>query len=195
MDREIPIIAKSPRFTLIPFNPDDHNHCQFLVTLWNTPLFIGSCGKTSIDTPEKAKALINRRFISEYQRNGYGTYLILLHPTPNEGDLSESSLVGTVSLTKGDSEHSYSAPDLGFEVLPETTDASKIVMQFAKDELGVEDVFGFCDPERVASRRVLEKAGLEFRGIHKLAAFGGVMGTVYALPHMDKDLSIYGLRG
>jgi len=200
MYRDISIIERSTRFKLIPFDPNNHNHCQFLVDLWNTPLFISLCGKTSIDTPENAKALISRRFISEYQRNGYGTYIISLNTIPSEENSNKSTLVGTVSLTKGDSEESYSIPDLGFAVLPEmngkgiATEASNVVMQFAKDELGVDDVFGFCDPENVASRRVLEKSGLDFRGIHKLAALGGIMGAVYALPHMKEDLSIYGLR-
>jgi RimJ/RimL family protein N-acetyltransferase len=190
------IITSSERLSIVEFDSENEAHCNFLVKLWNTPLFIKSCGKTSIDGPDKAKAFIKNRFLTEYKRNGYGNYLVAL----KSGDDSAEQLVGTVALTKGDSKDSYLAPDLGFATLPEfngmgiATEAAKTLMGYASTQLEVHDVFGFCDPTNETSRKVLEKSGLEFRGIKKLAAFGGVMGAVYASPQMDHNLEVYGLK-
>jgi RimJ/RimL family protein N-acetyltransferase len=186
---------KNSEFTLIPFNTSNNSHNEFLVTLWNTPLFITSSGRTGIDTPSKAKAFIERRWIPSYALNGYGTYLISLNSD------SDPNFIGTVGLTKGDSPESYTAPDLGFAILPEfngrgyATRAAKLLLSYVKDELGVIDVFGFCNPKNEGSRRVLEKVGLEFRGLMKLGAFGGVEGAVYAMKWMNENMSVYGVKG
>jgi RimJ/RimL family protein N-acetyltransferase len=192
-------VTSSPLFYLSKFNPENPVHCEFLVTLWNTPLFISSEGKTSIDTPEKAKGMIEKRFIAEYKRNGYGHYLVSLKPSP-DASFAESPLIGTVCLTIGDSEDSHTAPDLGFAMLPDScgkgyaTAASKLLMEYVNTELGLKDIFGFCKPENSASRRVMEKAGLEYRGTQTLACFGGATSTIYALPTMDQDLTVYRIK-
>jgi RimJ/RimL family protein N-acetyltransferase len=188
------IITTNGTLTIIPFDTTNDSHNDFLVSLWNTPLFISSSGKTGIDTPEKAKTFIEKRWIPSYTLNGYGTYIVALNLP------SGLKFIGTVGLTKGDSPESYTAPDLGFAILPElngkgyATVASKLLLKYSKEELGVVDVFGFCDPKNEGSRKVLEKAGLEFRGLKKLGAFGGVEGAVYAMPQMEKDLTIYGVK-
>lgn len=180
--------------TLIPFDTTNNSHNDFLVTLWNTPLFIASSGKTGIDTAEKAKAFIERRWIPSYALNGYGTYIVVRNTKP------EPQFVGTVGLTKGDSLESHTAPDLGFAILPEfngngyATAASTLLLKHVKQELGIFDAFGFCDPKNEGSRKVLEKVGLEFRGLRKLRAFGGIEGAVYTIPGMDQDLSVYGVK-
>jgi RimJ/RimL family protein N-acetyltransferase len=192
-------ITSSSQFYLSKFNPENPEHCEFLVTLWNTPLCISFEGKTGIDTPEKAKERIEKRFLGEYERNGYGQFLVSLKPNPS-ASFSECPLIGTVCLTKGDSPDSHTVPDLGFVTLPEycskgyATEASKLLIKYVKEELGVNGVFGFCDPRNVASRRVMEKAGLEYRHTQKLACFGGAISTVYALPDMDQDLTVYGVN-
>ena len=38
-------------------------------------------GKTPIDAPEKAKDIIEKRFVKEYERNGHGSYIIILKET------------------------------------------------------------------------------------------------------------------
>ncbi|KAK9359040.1 hypothetical protein V1504DRAFT_241672 [Lipomyces starkeyi] len=60
------------------------------------------------------------------------------------------------------------------------TESGKALLDYAKKELGVTEVFGFFDPNNARSRRVMAKIGLEDRGVRKLAAFGGVEGAVYA---------------
>jgi RimJ/RimL family protein N-acetyltransferase len=194
MSTQTDITFSTTRLNAIKFDPENEDHCSFLVTLWNSPLFISSCGKTGITSLEKAKELIENRFVKEYARNGYGNYLLALKPTDGT---RTSPLVGTVALTKGDSKDSFTVPDLGFAILPEfngkglASEAVKGVLKYGSKEFGVTDVFGFCDPANQASRKVLEKSGLEFRGVQKLACFGGVQGGVFALPYMDQSLEAY----
>jgi RimJ/RimL family protein N-acetyltransferase len=192
-------VTSSNQFYLSKFNPDNPEHCEFLVTLWNTPLFISSEGKTDIDTLKKAKERIEERFLGEYERNGYGQFLVSLKPHPSASYL-ESPFIGTVCLNIGDSPNSHTVPDIGYVTLPEycgkgyATEASKLLMKYAKEELGVKGIFGFCDPKNLASRRVMEKAGFEYRGTQKLTCFGGALSIVYALPDMEQDLTVYGVN-
>jgi len=108
--------------------------------------------------------------------------------------------IGTVSLMKGaPPNRHYTAPDVGYAILPEmngkgyATEAGKGLIEWAKVELGVTGVFGFCDSTNLHSRRVLEKIGMEFRGIAALEVFGGAESAVCTLPGMSEDLSVYGL--
>ncbi|KAK9428450.1 acyl-CoA N-acyltransferase [Lipomyces doorenjongii] len=189
---------ESPRLYISYFLPTCPKHCSFLVQLYNSPLFISAEGKTGVYNELQAQERIQKRFVAEHERNGYGTYLVSLKTIPTTS-FDESQPIGSVSLSKGDSKDSYSAPDLGFSIVPEmngngyATESGRALLDYAKTELGVTEVLGFFDPNNARSRRVMEKIGLEDRGVRKLAAFGGVEGAVYALPGM-KDLIKYGIE-
>ncbi|KAA8645163.1 GNAT family N-acetyltransferase [Aspergillus tanneri] len=73
------------------------------------------------------------------------------------------------------------------------TEATIGLIDYARRQLGVEGVLGFCSRRDMRSRRVLEKIGLEFRGERKLKLFGGAQNAVYALPGMHPDLTVYGM--
>lgn len=178
-----------------PGNPD---HSAFIVRLWNTEHFIESCGKTGIDTPEKADNFIKNRVQADYKRNKFGQFLVSLKPHP-DASLSESKLIGMVSLMKGEPPNAYACPDIGYTILPEengkgyATEAALGLLDYARRELGVQEVFGFCEANNARSRHVLEKLGLEFRGERKLRVFGGALSAVYALPGMNSNLTVYGI--
>ena len=199
---------ESERLYLCYFQPDDDSHCDFLVRLYNTPEFITSIGgkPTPITTRQAARALMRGRFLSEHAHNGYGNYLILLKPGEGEhggsdGNLpfqeraASCTLVGTVCLLRD----TYTAPDLGFAVLTEycrrgiATEAARALLAYAQREKGVSDVLGFTDPTNAASRGVFRRLGFEERGSRVLKALGGVTAAVYALPGVNKDLSVYGI--
>lgn len=185
---------ETPRLYISYFLPTCPEHCAFLVELYNSPLFLSTEGKTGIYTDDQARERIGTRFLAEHKRNGYGTYLVSLKTTPTTS-FAESKPIGSVSLMKGDS---FTAPDLGYSIIPEmngkgyATESSKALLDYARRELGVTEVFGFFNANNAHSRRVMEKVGLEDRGVVKLAAFGGVESAVYALPGMG-DLKGYGV--
>jgi RimJ/RimL family protein N-acetyltransferase len=185
----------TPRLRIHPFNPDTLSHCEFLVQLWNTDDFINSCGRTGIDTPEKAAAFIRRRVLADYARNRHGQFLISL-----VGATQAPKLIGCVSLMKGapPGPH-YLAPDIGYTILPEesgkgyATEAAKGLLEYARFELDIHSALGFCAATDLRSRRVLEKIGMDYRGVAALSVFGGKESAVYSLPGMDKDLGVYNL--
>lgn len=184
------------RLRIIPFDPADQTHAEFLVKLWNTEDFINSCGRTSISTPEKASNFIRQRVLQQYSANKYGMFLVSLKKEDN----TPLSLIGTVSLMKGSppGPH-YLAPDIGFAVLPEhngkgyAAEAGKGLLEWVRTDFEVEAAFGFCDPSNRRSRKVLLNIGMEFKGIAELQVFGGKKSAVYALPEMGDDLVVYGL--
>ncbi|KAJ5766998.1 uncharacterized protein N7511_004614 [Penicillium nucicola] len=186
---------RTTRLQINPFNPTDKIHCNFLVQLWNTEDFVKACGKTSIDTPEKASTFLQRRVLPAYARNGYGMFLVSRTSEDNT-----QIPIGTVSLMKGaPPDLHYLAPDVGYVILPEesgkgyATEAAKGLIEYARAELGVDAVFGFCAADDRRSCRVLEKIGLENRGVKALSVFGGKESAVFALVGMSVDLGVYGL--
>ncbi|KAJ5301973.1 hypothetical protein PENANT_c057G03700 [Penicillium antarcticum] len=188
---------KTVRLQIIPFDPTNATHCNFLVQLWDTEDFIKSCGKTSIDTPEKSSSFLQRRVLADYARNGYGMFLVLRVSEDNA-----KIPIGTVSLMKGAApDLHHLAPDIGYAIVPEesgkgyATEAAKGLIEYARAELGVDAIFGFCASHNKRSCRVLEKIGLEDRGVKALSVFGGKESVVYALVGMSADLGVYGLYG
>ena len=104
--------VETPRLFLSYLLAENDEHCDFLVTLYNTPLFLKSIGgqPTSIVTRDAARKTLAGRFREEHARNGYGTYLVSLKP-PGSGSGSGSGaaaahaddddvpLEGTVTVT------------------------------------------------------------------------------------------------
>lgn len=205
---------ETPRLYLSYFQPAIDAHCDFLVELYNTPEFIASVGgqPTPITTREAARKRLANRFVEEHSRNGYGTYLVSLKPAggasepaalpaaaPFSERLAASTPVGTVSLMRGEPPNCYTAPDIGFAVLPAymrrgiATEAAQAVMDYAQHEHGVEAVLGMCDPKNDGSRATLNRLGFDHRGEMELKVFGGVIGSVWTRPGMAADLAVYGL--
>jgi RimJ/RimL family protein N-acetyltransferase len=93
----------------------------------------------------------------------------------------------------------YLAPDIGYTILPEesgkgyATEAAKGLLEYASGELDIHGAFGFCAATDMRSRRVLEKIGMDYRGVAALSVFGGKESAVYTLPGMEKDLAVYNL--
>lgn len=91
--------------------------------------------------------------------------------------LAESKLIGTVSLMKGAPPDGYTVPDIGYAILPNesgngyATEATLGLLDYARRELGVSEVVGFCGKDDIRSRRVLEKIEMDFRGERRLMVF------------------------
>ncbi|KAJ5630794.1 uncharacterized protein N7484_010894 [Penicillium longicatenatum] len=188
----------TPRLRITPLDPSNETHCTFLAQLWNTDLFIRSCGRTSVVDATSASEFIRTRILADYERNKHGMFLVSLQEQDPQS--FPPIPIGTVSLMKGaPPNRHYLAPDIGYAILPEmngrgyATEAAKGLLEWARVELGITDVFGFCDARNLHSRRVLEKLGMDFRGVAALEVFGGAESAVCTLPGMSEDLSVYGL--
>ncbi len=68
------------------------------------------------------------------------------------------------------------------------TEAARALMDYALANWGVEGILAIAVPWNAASRRVMEKLGMEYRGTFNLKNYAPAV--VYALPGM-KDLKEY----
>ncbi|EEA28679.1 hypothetical protein TMatcc_002970 [Talaromyces marneffei ATCC 18224] len=181
------------------FQPGNPEHTAFTLHLWSIDEITKYIGKRGIDSLETADAFIRNEVQADYNRTGYGRFLVSLKPHP-QASLAESKLIGVVSLILRDPPHGYPCPDIGYSFVPQewgkgyAPEAAIALIDYARREFGVKGVFGFCDPDNKPSRRVLEKIGLEFKGEKNLQAFEGKRNAVYALPEMGSDLSVYGIE-
>lgn len=191
---------QTERLHLSYFQPGNPDHTAFALHMWNVDEITKYIGKRDIDSLEAADAFIRNQVQAEYNRTGgYGRFLVSLKPHP-QASLADSKLIGMVSLLLREPPQGYSCPDIGYAFVPEqwgkgyAPEAAIALMDYARRELNVKGIFGFCNPDNKPSARVLEKIGLEFRGEKSLRAFDGQRSAVYALPEMDSDLSVYGME-
>ncbi|KAM3420048.1 hypothetical protein BST61_g3358 [Cercospora zeina] len=186
------------------------SHCDFLVQLWNTPEFTKSCGKTKVRTREDACKEISGRFLEDHTRNGYGIYLVSLRASSEDVEdyqsksfqeiSSQSKPNGTVSLMRGKPPTAFTAPDLGFAILPEETrkgyarEASQALMDHVESALGVPDILGLFDPQNKASEAVFRSLQFQDCGVKNLQEFGGLPVAIWVKAGMSQDVSLYRLK-
>ncbi|KAI0779792.1 hypothetical protein C8Q74DRAFT_1316282 [Fomes fomentarius] len=194
---------ETPRLYVTFFQASSDEHCDFLVTLYNTPEFIAAQGRTSVVSRAVARERMSTLFAEWHARNGYGQYLVALKPSsfsnasgvsaedPDapfnfQEKLARCKLVGNVSLMRGSGPTAYGVPDLGFE-------AAGALVEYVRKELGVGAVLGFTDPANEAAKGVFRSLGFEDRGVRKLTELGGHDGSVWITPGAAQDLSVYNL--
>ncbi|KAF9046800.1 acyl-CoA N-acyltransferase [Hymenopellis radicata] len=171
---------ETPRLIISHFLPDSLEHCEFLVDIYGSPEFISATAGNDlgIDTPDKARAIINGRVKAIHSADGHGQYLV------SEKTETAPRPVGVVGLVRSRPEHDPSTwlpfPDIGYAIHAKyagrgyATEAARAVIDYALANWG---------------RRVMEKLGMENRGTFNLTNFAPAV--VCALPGM-KDLNEYG---
>jgi RimJ/RimL family protein N-acetyltransferase len=191
------IIASTERLHLTWLDSTNPSHAAFIVTLFNEPHFTAAQGRTGIDTPDQAAAFIRARCEPQVAALGYCRALLLRKPSAAD---PSAAPVGIATLVRGTGPDDAAAPDVGFATLGAeagkgyATEGARGLVDYARRECGVGGVFGFAGPENPASARVLEKLGLERRGVMKLAGFGGRESVVFASEGMAEDLGEYRLK-
>ncbi|KAJ9303484.1 hypothetical protein DTO217A2_7074 [Paecilomyces variotii] len=192
-----PLPPSTQRLTFAHLDPSSTKHCEFLVSLYNSPLYLAALGKSPISTPEQAAELIQNRFVDEFERNGYGKWIVVLKPDATSSSSSSSSslkeeslaagtkgegdqgvFIGCMGFSKRDAEFSPSAPDVGFAFLPKytgsgyATEALRGLLDYGQKELGLDVIFGFTDPDNGPSCKLMARVGMEDRGVRKMKCFG-----------------------
>jgi RimJ/RimL family protein N-acetyltransferase len=207
---QVPI--HTPRLTLMPFDPDNDTHCDFLVELYNSPEVQLANADVLTEIPDRETA---RRVISERQvdrlRTGFGRFIVTLN-TPSSHSTSTSSseektelepepvFIGAVGL-KLRRPPGSTVPDIGFSQLRlywgngYATEACTGLLQYFQKEKGVKDVLGYCSPGNENSKKMFRRLGFEDRGVRTVSGLGAegilVKALVWAKPGMDSDLGLY----
>lgn len=150
---------ETPNLYISYWLPSSDAHCKFLVNLYSTPEFIAAEGDLKLDA-EKAKRQLELYVKWSEQRGRPVQYLVTLKSkTEGEGTgefkkFPEGELIGQLSMMQGDvkgNENCYSVPDIGWVIHPQytkrgyATEGMKGLLRYAKEKLGIEEVFVFTE--------------------------------------------------
>lgn len=154
-------VLETERLLLRPLTEQD---AEFILELLNDPSFIRNIGDRKVRTIEGAKVYIKNGPAASYVKHGFGLCLVELKET------CES--IGICGLIKRDTLHDV---DIGYAFLPRywskgyAIESAQAVKDFARDVIGLKRLVAITDPQNTGSIRVLEKLGMTFEKMVKLA--------------------------
>jgi RimJ/RimL family protein N-acetyltransferase len=148
-----------------------------LLDVWNDPAFIRNVGDRGVRTVEEVKkAMQNGGALHLYETYAYGPYRVALQ--------DDDVAIGIVGLFRRDG---LDIPDLGYSVLPQycgkgyAYEASCAVIDYARDELALDQICAIISPDNAVSIGLIEKLGFEFERMH-------------LMPDDDEKIRLYGMR-
>ena len=154
-------ILETERLILREFSEDD---AEFILELLNDPSFIHNIGDRKIRSLDGAKVYIRNGPVASYTQHGFGLYLVELKET------GES--IGMCGLIRRETLENV---DIGYAFLPRfwsrgyAVESAKAVRDYARDAVGVKRLLGITNPDNFPSIGVLEKLGMKFQKMIKLA--------------------------
>ena len=137
----------------------------FILEVLNDPGFVRYVGDRGVRTPEEAARYINERFVESYRQNGFGLWLA---ETKDEG--KPAGICGL--LNRG----TLPGVEVGYAFLPPfrgkgyAFEAASAALRHARDTLGLPRLYAIVNPDNAISIRVLEKLGMKFERMFRLAA-------------------------
>jgi RimJ/RimL family protein N-acetyltransferase len=137
---------------------------EFILRLLNDPDFIRFIGDKGVKTVDDARQYIVNGPLASYERHGFGLWLVELKPS--------SIPVGMCGLLKRET---LDDVDIGFAFLPRyrsrgyAFESAAAVMAYGRNVLGLKRIVAITDPDNAGSIRLLQKIGLSFDRMIKLA--------------------------
>jgi [ribosomal protein S5]-alanine N-acetyltransferase len=147
----------------------------YMLRQLNEPSFIENIADRGVRTLQQAEAYLQNGAMTSYQRNGYGFWAVI--------EKSSRQIIGMCGLVKRDN---LPHPDLGYAFLPEyfghglAFEATRACITAARQDFGIQRLLAIVNPGNHPSRRLLDKLGFAFNGMH--AIYAG-----------EPDLCLYGL--
>ena len=154
-------ILETERLTLRQFTAED---APFILELVNEPSFIQNIGDRGVRTLSDAVKYIEAGPVISYARNGFGLYLVQLKES--------GEAIGMCGLIK---RAALEDVDIGYAFLPKFWSKgyaveSALAVKEQAHSLGLRRLVAIVDPANIGSIRVLEKLGLTFEKMVRLAA-------------------------
>ncbi len=152
---------ETERLILRPLTEAD---AGFIFELVNDPSFIQNIGDRNVRTLEDAKRYITNGPVTSYARNGFGLYLVELKDTGQP--------IGMCGLIR---RSMLNDVDIGYAYLPHywskgyAIEAALAMKQYAREVIGLKRMVAVVDPQNTGSIRLLEKLGMTFDRMVKLA--------------------------
>lgn len=154
------VVLETARLVLRRFTPDD---AAFVHEMVNDPAWIEHIGDRGVHTLDDAHAYIRDRTLAQYDRLGFGMYVVTLRGTGEP--------VGSCGLIRRDS---LDDVDIGFAFLPRyrgqgyASEAAAAVLQYGVEAFGLKRIVAIVSAANHRSIRVLERVGLRFERMVKL---------------------------
>jgi RimJ/RimL family protein N-acetyltransferase len=154
-------VLETERLVLRRLSADD---AEFILELLNQPSFLQYIGDKGVRNNDDAINYIQTGPVASYERFGFGLYLVELKDT--------AVPIGICGLLKRDT---LPAVDVGFAFLPDywsrgyAFEAAAAVMNYGREVLGLRRIVAITSLDNEASIRLLEKIGLKFERLIKLA--------------------------
>lgn len=113
-------------------------------------------GDKALESYDEAKTIINKIYLVDYKKYGYGRWAIVYKP--------ENKIIGFAGLKYL---KSISETDIGFRFLPEywrkgiATEVATKIMDYGFNSLNLNRIIGIAHPDNIGSCKVLMKIGME----------------------------------
>lgn len=146
---------ETERLILRPMSLDDG---EFIFDLYNRPKFIQHIGDRNIKTVADAENYIKNRFMPQFEKLGFGNYLILT----KEGNHK----IGGVGIFEREG---LEIVDIGFSLLAEfegkgyAYEAALKVKSIGMDDFGLKKISAITSKNNYSSQKLIEKLGLKFQ--------------------------------
>ena len=154
-------IIETDRLALCRLTTDD---AAFILRLLNDADFLQYIGDRGVKTLNDARKYILNGPVDNYERFGFGLYLVKLR----DGDIP----LGICGLLKRDTLKDI---DVGFAFLPEfrrkgyAHESALAILDQAKTDFGLNRIVAVVSPDNHRSIKILEKLGLTYRQMVKLS--------------------------
>ncbi len=154
-------ILETQRLRLRELSTSD---AEFILALLNEPSFIKNIGDRGVRNLEDAKHYILKGPIANYAQNGFGLYLVELKVSHTP--IGICGLVNRPSLDD---------VDIGYAFMPQfwskgyAVESASAVMTYGKETLSLDRIVGITASDNAGSIKVLEKIGLSFDRMIRLA--------------------------
>ncbi|MEC3876508.1 GNAT family N-acetyltransferase [Chryseobacterium salviniae] len=146
---------ETERLILRPMRVED---AEFIMDLYNRPKFLQYIGDRYIRTVSDAEDYIQRRFLPQFEKLGFGNYLMLT----KEGNHK----IGGVGIFERDG---LDVVDIGFSLLEEfegkgyAYEAALKIKSVGMIDFGLTKLSAITTKENTSSQKLIEKLGLKFQ--------------------------------
>ncbi|UMQ40507.1 GNAT family N-acetyltransferase [Chryseobacterium sp. Y16C] len=146
---------ETERLIIRPMSLEDG---EFILDLYNRPKFIQFIGDRHIKTVTDAENYIKEKFLPQFERLGYGNYLVLT----KEGNHK----IGGVGIFEREG---LDVVDIGFSLLDEfegkgyAYEAASKVKSIGIDDFGLKKISAITSKGNFSSQKLIEKLGLKFQ--------------------------------
>lgn len=148
-------VYETERLILQPMSLEDG---EFIFELYNRPSFIRYIGDRNLKTVSDAENYIRNRFLPQFEKLGFGNYLIVTKDTGEK--------IGGVGIFEREG---LDVVDIGFSLLEEfegkgyAYEAAQKVKSIGMDDFGLKKISAITSKDNFSSQKLIKKLGLEFK--------------------------------